>query len=346
MIQESKDQSDREELLELINSDQFKKQFSQEILQSKNYQKLQEYAKWGLTDNVIKRREKLITEELAFWKERSPSCNLFLEKTHNMFWPILQVLSALRPISDEILLDFIAGWAMSRFLLIPSKLTKEQQEEINQLVRPSLNIFKEFISTQGWKEYLVNRTIPESSTITIKFSSCVEESVNTREVILSFIRDKKVTPFSKHQIEMLKMDYKEEQMRYVDKDHRKANESNERELKQGSGIFVPKINEEIIDELYKILNCYFEPEKQFENFLNGKQIEGKINFKGKQNKLAGVFIVLKLNEDIILGTHQQTFDFIKHTFLIKGKPIVSNQILTYLKDRSKAKPENFIDISI
>lgn len=113
-----------------------------------------------------------------------------------------------------------------------------------------------------------------------------------------------------------------------------------------NGIFQPKINEEIIEDLFVKLSSYFEPKDQFVNFLTGNQIEGKINFMAKQNKLSGIFIDLKSNEDIVLGTHQQTFDFIKQTFLIEGEPIESKQILRYLKEPAKAKPETFIDISI
>lgn len=111
-------------------------------------------------------------------------------------------------------------------------------------------------------------------------------------------------------------------------------------------ILHPKINENIIEDLYAQLNNYFEPKDQFMNFLSGNLIEGKINFLGDQNKLAGIFIDLKLAEDIKTGTREQTFDFIKQTFLIKGEPIKSKMILVYLNDPSKANKNTFIDISI
>ncbi len=126
-------------------------------------------------------------------------------------------------------------------------------------------------------------------------------------------------------------------------------------------IFVPIFNEDIIEDLFVKLGSYFAPKEQFKNFLSGIQIEGKINFTGNQNQLAGIFILSKEIPYVTLGTHQQTFDFIKHTFLIKGKPIVTKQILSYLiepgaidkfgnlKDETKpgkANRKTFIDISI
>ncbi len=113
-----------------------------------------------------------------------------------------------------------------------------------------------------------------------------------------------------------------------------------------NGIFQPKIGEDIIETLYAQLGSYFEPKEQFMNFLTGNQIDGKINFMANQNKLAGIFIRLKTDNEIMLGTHQQTFDFIKQTFLIKGNTIKTQQILTYLKDSSRANSKTFIDISI
>lgn len=126
-------------------------------------------------------------------------------------------------------------------------------------------------------------------------------------------------------------------------------------------IFVPKFNEDIIDDLYEKLGSYFVPQERFKNFLIGNHIEEKINFTGNQNMLAGIFILSKEYSYVTLGTHQQTFDFIKQTFLIKGNQIVTKQILSYLgepgsvdkfgnlKDQNKpgkANRKTFIDISI
>ncbi|HAQ17766.1 MAG TPA: hypothetical protein DCR40_00870 [Prolixibacteraceae bacterium] len=126
-------------------------------------------------------------------------------------------------------------------------------------------------------------------------------------------------------------------------------------------IFVPIFNEDIIEDLSVKLGCYFAPKEQFMNFLKGKQIEGKINFMGNQNQLAGIFILSKEYTYVTLGTHPETFYFIKQAFLIKGKPIVTKQILSYLiepgsidkfgnlKDETKpgkANRKKFIDISI
>jgi len=126
-------------------------------------------------------------------------------------------------------------------------------------------------------------------------------------------------------------------------------------------IFVPKFYEEYIDDLFEKLDNYFEPKEHFKNFLKGEQIEGKINFAGNQNQLAGIFILSKEYLYVKLGRHDQTFDYIKHNFLIKGKPIVTKQILSYLKEpgaidrfgnlRDETKPgkanrKTFINISI
>lgn len=131
--------------------------------------------------------------------------------------------------------------------------------------------------------------------------------------------------------------------------------------KEVSGIFVPKFSEEIINDLYSILSSYFDPKERFMNFLSGKRIDENINFMGTQNELAGIFILSKEYNYLTLGTHQETFDFIKQTFLIKGKPIVTKQILSYLKEPGsvdkfgnlkdetkpgKANRKTFIDISI
>lgn len=121
---------------------------------------------------------------------------------------------------------------------------------------------------------------------------------------------------------------------------------NEGKVKTPENIFVPKINEDIIEELFVILGNYFAPKEQFMNFLTGNKIEGKINFLGDQNKLAGIFIDLKITDDIKTISRLQTYEFIKQTFLIKGKPIESKMILEYLKDPSKANKKTFIDISI
>ncbi|NEW84556.1 MAG: hypothetical protein GZ094_19620 [Mariniphaga sp.] len=111
-------------------------------------------------------------------------------------------------------------------------------------------------------------------------------------------------------------------------------------------IFIPIIQEDCTNDLICKLQNYFDPKEQFENFMNGCNVVGKINFKGDQNKLAGIFIDMRSFEYIQLGTHQQTYDFIRQTFLICGKPIDSKQILTYLKDPSKANKNKFIDLSI
>ncbi|HZL11678.1 MAG TPA: hypothetical protein VFC65_16970 [Prolixibacteraceae bacterium] len=147
----------------------------------------------------------------------------------------------------------------------------------------------------------------------------------------------------------------------VEDDNNILNKSCVPELEKGSGIFVPKFNEEIIEDLFVKLCSYFEPQDLFKNFLTGNKIEGKINFTGNQNMLAGIFILSKEYSYVDLGTHQQTFDYIKQTFLIRGKPIATKQILTYLiepgsidkfgnlKDETKpgkANRKTFIDISI
>lgn len=124
------------------------------------------------------------------------------------------------------------------------------------------------------------------------------------------------------------------------------NESIDTSLNIDPEIFVPIVNEDIVDDLFKKIKNYFKPEDQFLNFLKGNKIEGKINFTGNQNQIAGIFIKLRLDTDIKLGTHKQTYYFIKQTFLIKGKPIRTDQIFSYLKDSSKANQKTFIDISI
>jgi hypothetical protein len=235
MIDDTEYQSDYAKLLELLNSDEFKQNLTIETLQSNNYKLIQEHIKFGLDYNVVREREQLIINEINFWKKRSLSTDFFFEKTYPLFWPSLKLMSTLKPISVEMLVGFISGWAMLRFFFSPSKLSIYEDEEIEKLMRPSLIILKDFFSTQLWQEYLINLAILESSIITIKFNSCIEETVNTREAILSFIREKKITPFNKHQIEMLKMDYKKEQMLYVEPLENVSKESKKLPIKSKPG---------------------------------------------------------------------------------------------------------------
>ena len=101
-------------------------------------------------------------------------------------------------------------------------------------------------------------------------------------------------------------------------------------------IFSPEIRHDVITDLGSL----FSPAMEFENLVNGNPINGKIDFKGKQAKLAGIFYQLRKDNDIEVGTHEQTFEFIKDTFMINGKDISSKTILSYLNGKKNFDESN------
>ena len=214
---------DREAILSHVTSDEFQSQLSIETLNSKSNQHLLFIAKWQLFEDQIRYRKFLIEREITFWKRHTPSCKMYLEKTYPMVRPILDIWAECRPITDEMLVDFIAGWAMSRFALLPTKLNKKEQGEMLQLTQPPMEIFKEFLQSKEWHEYILNKCIPETKNIIIKYNSFQEDIVNERDALLFFMQGKKAMPLSKKQIEMLKIEYLKEQNQLV-KEYRKITE--------------------------------------------------------------------------------------------------------------------------
>ncbi len=125
-----------------------------------------------------------------------------------------------------------------------------------------------------------------------------------------------------------------------------SNESGEKEDKKPikTNSVRPVFDEEIRSDVIKNLKHLFSPEKEFENFINGKLINGKIDFSGKQAKLAGLLIQLKRDGEVNSGTHEQTYEFLKNTFTINGKDISSKQILKYLTGKAKISESNMIHL--
>ncbi|MBW8334804.1 MAG: hypothetical protein K0M40_22495 [Prolixibacteraceae bacterium] len=225
MEKEPNAQTDLEKLLLSVTSLQFQNQLTPELKKSKANQELLHKAKWQLFDDQIQKRIGLINGEITFWKDQTPTCNIYLVKTYASVKPILDIWAEMKPITDKMIVDFIEGWAMSRFTLLPLKLTTEEDDEIIKLLQPPVTVFKEFLSSTSWQEYLVNRCIPETKTIITRFNSFQEDTVNERDAILSFIRDKKAMPFNKEQVDMLKMEYLKNQNQFVDEYRKLTNES-------------------------------------------------------------------------------------------------------------------------
>jgi len=118
------------------------------------------------------------------------------------------------------------------------------------------------------------------------------------------------------------------------------------EVEVPTQVFVPLVNEDAIEGLYVSVCDYFEPKEQLMNFITRKPITGKINFIGTQAKLAGIFIYLRYIKEATFGTHEQTYNFIKNTFLVNGEPITSKQILRYLEGKTKINDSSSIEIKI
>lgn len=110
--------------------------------------------------------------------------------------------------------------------------------------------------------------------------------------------------------------------------------------------YKPIFEESIIDDLFLKLQSYFQPADQFKEILKGNNIFSKINFYGNQMQLAGLFIGLKSTDWIKLGSHEQTYRWIKNNFLIKGKEIETEMILRYLNGKTKINEQSLIDIRI
>lgn len=167
-------------------------------------------AKWYNTVDEEKRRNDYINKEIDFWKLKSRSKRTYWELILPKAMPILDVLSGLKPVSDEMLSDFIAALTFSRFNLSQAGLLKEQMDEINRLALPVLSVLKEYLSSEGWRAYILFRCIPESKTIWNRYNAKQWDSVNEREALLFFSEDKEMLLLTGKQVEMLKSEYLKE----------------------------------------------------------------------------------------------------------------------------------------
>lgn len=286
--------------------------------------RLKSMSDWYLPDSEVVRRKSLI-------EDLNSGIRIFkMEAIKKAMKPML-IMVYLKPITDEMLMDYTSAmFSLCDYF----KFKKDKDaESFNNLTIPAIQVYMNFFCSKGWQDYIIEKEITGQGYQTINGMTI---PLSVEEFKLQVSRMGVFPMIPKISINKVKSEFK----KYHEQVY--ANELSE----NPNSVLQPQINEEIVDELYKILKSYFEPEDQFLNFLKGNQINGKINFKGKQNQLAGIFIRLKNDEDILLGTHKQTYEFIKHIFLIKGKPIETNQIFSYLKDPLKANPDKFIDISV
>ncbi|GET25847.1 hypothetical protein [Prolixibacter sp. NT017] len=106
----------------------------------------------------------------------------------------------------------------------------------------------------------------------------------------------------------------------------------------------PVFNEEIREDVISRFGEYFTPRNEFANFVNGDPINCKIDFSGVQAKLAGIFVQLRRDRDIDTGFHEETYEFIKNTFTLKGENIVTKEIFKCLKDPSRINEKNMLRI--
>lgn len=172
--------------------------------------KLNEMTKWVCTKSEIERRKILVNKEIAFREDYSILIKRYLEKTHSVFFPIIDILTDLKPVTDNMLVNFISGWANSIFLLT-KKLTREQEDEIIDLFKPAFNVLKEFFSSDDYRENLINRVIPESAKLFPFINGSQMESENARDAIMTYIKDLNLMPISRGHLLKVKFEYLKEQ---------------------------------------------------------------------------------------------------------------------------------------
>lgn len=281
---------------------------------------------WCLPDSEVVRRISLIDD-------LNSGDRIFKLEAIKKAMRLIPIMVYLKPITDEMLIDYSSAmFSMCDYLEFKRD---RDAERYNDLVGPAIKVLRDFLCSKGWQDFIIEKETTGQGVLVINGATI---PISKEELKLQTRRMGIFPMFPFISIDKIKVKQKEYYSKLYGNDQKTTESS--------CGVFQPKINEQIIPELHQILKGFFDPEDQFENFLKGNQITGKINFKGRQNLLAGIFIRLKEDEDIQLGTHQQTYDFIKQYFLIKGRPIETKQILSYLKEPKKANPEKFIDISV
>jgi len=291
-------------------------------------------SEWILHESAVQRRISLINNRIADLSNSSKSLGLFFKfkGTLKSIEPLF-LMVWLKTISDNLLTDYIEGIVQLRLFLVYKK--EEDGENCSRLITPSLIIFKDFMCSKIWQELIIERETTGQGSYTI---NGVTIPLSREEFKQQACRMGIFPMFPNISMAKIRTEHK----KYYDRIY--ANEQKTSE--SSTSVFRPKFKDENIESIFVILSRFFEPKDQFMNFLTGELIEGKINFLGDQNKLAGIFIDLRETGDIETGTHQQTYNFIKQTFLMKGKPIQSKQIFIYLNEPNKANKQKFIDISI
>lgn len=289
------------------------------------FETLKLQALWICSENELRIRERIVKDEVEFWIKRSKTYELFFNYSNKYFKPILDSITMLRPVTEPMLSDFIAGWAMYKFVLVPDMLTEHQIDEISKLLKPTASVLKKFYSTDGWTEYIVNRIIPESRTYNLLF---MQGSENARDALLTFIKDRNYRPFTREQIIEIELEYAYEQKtineRFSTRNSTISNQNNvisnlntgkassqrptfESASNNESIEMKPNINSGKIDGVFDVLKDYFDKKEHEELrtvLKTGNDNNTKLLFKDKAIRFTDVFKQL-YEHNLITGCEKQ-----------------------------------------
>jgi len=122
-----------------------------------------------------------------------------------------------------------------------------------------------------------------------------------------------------------------------------------KELLRWLETFLPKgmlaIDKSVRQEYFSALKQYFTPQDQFKNFIFNRNFT-VINFNGYVSQLAGIFLTIYRNEDLIKLSWKETAKYISYKFRAKGNQINKNTIEDYLTGRKTMSRKNEIEIKI
>jgi len=105
------------------------------------------------------------------------------------------------------------------------------------------------------------------------------------------------------------------------------------------------IKKDVRSYYFRELKAYFNPQAQFKNFIYNKEFT-TIDFTGTQAQLAGIFIQINSNNDLIKSNWKNVAIYIFNNFTAKGKETNRNTIESYLTGKKTISKKNEIEIKI
>lgn len=114
--------------------------------------------RWHLPDTETKRRMILIADRITKNKGiHHLSDGYFKSKIIKGSVSAASVMAGLRPITDEMLMNYIDG--LSIVGLYFKYKRKQDEGEINRLVNPALKELTEFLSQEQWKDFVIDKEV-------------------------------------------------------------------------------------------------------------------------------------------------------------------------------------------